>query len=112
MTFLELTEGPLWYVAATVFVVGAAWRLLGILRFGRKPDLSVPRASAAGGAIGAVIRHSLPRHGFAERTAYHIIAGYMFHLGLFALLLFAAPHITFIHDRLLGVSWPALPRCR
>jgi len=110
VTFLELTEGPLWYAASAIFVLAVFWRLFGILRLGRKQDLSTPRASAGAGAIGAIIRHSLPRHGFAERTAYHIIAGYMFHFGLFALLLFAAPHIEFIRDRLLGFGWPAMPR--
>ena len=35
MTFLELTEGPLWYIAVTVFLLGVVWRLAGILMIGR-----------------------------------------------------------------------------
>ncbi|MCB2102456.1 MAG: hypothetical protein KDE22_16385 [Rhodobacterales bacterium] len=110
MTFLEWTEGPLWYGASAIFVVGAAWRLFGILRLGRRVELSRPRASAASGALAAIVRHALPRGEYVERTWYHVVAGYLFHLGLFALLLFAAPHVAFIHDRLLGVGWTPLPR--
>jgi nitrate reductase gamma subunit len=33
----------------------------------------------------------------------------MFHLGLFALLLFAAPHIRFLQENVLGFGWPAMP---
>lgn len=110
MTFLELTEGPLWYVAATVFVVGVVWRLVGILRLGRPADRSVARASGFGGALKAIVLHSIPHGGNLPRTIYHFVTGYAFHLGLFVLLLFAAPHVKFIHDRLIGVSWVAMPR--
>ena len=110
MTFLEFTEGPFWYAAATIFVVGAIWRVLGILRLPRPRDRSVPRASAFVGAIKGIILHSLPHGGFFRRTSFHVIAGYLFHIGLFVVILFAAPHIVFIEERILGFGWPALPR--
>ena len=110
MTFLELMEGPLWYVAATVFCLGAVWRVIGLIRIGRKPDLSIPRASAAVGAVKSQFIHFVPRGSFYKTTYFHILAGYLFHLGLFVLLLFAAPHIVFIEDRILGFGWEPLPR--
>jgi nitrate reductase gamma subunit len=110
MTFLEFTEGPLWYIAATVFCIGATWRVIGILRIGRKPDLSTPRASAGAGAIKSQFIHFVPRGSFYKTTYFHILAGYLFHLGLFAAVLFAAPHIVFIEERIIGFGWPALPR--
>lgn len=110
MTFLEFTEGPLWTLAWVVFVLGAAWKIIGILRFGRKKDLSVPRASAMTGALKVLALHFVPHGGMAKKTAFHTLAGYMFHLGLFALLLFAAPHIAFIQDKIIAVDLPALPR--
>lgn len=110
MTFLEFTEGPLWTVAWVVFVLGALWRIIGILRFGRKPDLSVPRASAASGALKVLLLHFVPHGGMGKKTWAHVLAGYMFHLGLFALLLFAAPHIAFIEANILPVGWEPLPR--
>ena len=34
----------------------------------------------------------------------------MFHLGLFALLLFAKPHVDFYAERLTGFGWASMPR--
>ena len=110
MTFLQFVEGPMWYVAATIFVIGAAWRLIGILKLGRKRDLSTPRGSASAGFVVGNLRHFVPRTNFAFRTWVHLVGGYAFHIGLFVLVVFAAPHIAFIETRLIGFGWPALPR--
>lgn len=109
MTFLEFVEGPLWYVGASVFVLGALWKIVGILRLGRKADLSIPRASAAGGAVKAQFLHFVPHGGFTFRTIYHLVAGYMFHIGLFVVLLFAAPHVEFAQDNITGFAWATVP---
>jgi nitrate reductase gamma subunit len=110
MTFLQLTEGPLWYVAATVFVVGVLWRLIGILRIGKPADQTAGRRSGVGGALKAIALHSVPHGGNLKRTVYHFVTGYGFHVGLFVLVLFAAPHVAFIEERILGVGWAPLPR--
>ena len=110
MSFLDLIEGPLWYIAAAIFVVGVAWRFVGILLLGRPAERSVSRASSLSGAVKAIVLHSVPHGGNLPRTIYHFVVGYAFHLGLFAVLFFAAPHVTFIHDRIIGLSWIALPR--
>ena len=109
MTFLEVVEGPLWYLSATIFVIGAAWKVLGILRLGRKRDLSIPRASASIGAFKAQFLHFVPHGGFTFRTIYHLVAGYMFHIGLFVVMLFAAPHISFIQGNIINLEWTPLP---
>ena len=109
MTFLEFTEGPMFYVAAAIFVTAALWRLIGILRLGKKRDLAPARGSAAAGFIRGNLRHFFPRGLFAQRTWMHLLGGYGFHIGLFVLVFFAAPHIAFI-ERITGLSWPALPR--
>ena len=109
MTYLEFVEGPLWNVAATVFVVGVVWKLVGLIRFGRKTDISIPRGSASGGAIRAILLHFVPHGGFMKKTLFHFVNGYVLHLGL-AALLFAAPHIVFLRDHVLfGLDWPAMP---
>jgi nitrate reductase gamma subunit len=110
MIVVEIIEGPLWYVSAAVFILGALWRIIGILRLGRRTDLSVPRGAAIPGAVKALFLHLVPHGGFYSRTKLHLFAGYLFHLGLFAVLFFAAPHITFLEKRVLGVGWEALPR--
>ena len=110
MTALGLVEGPLWYGAAAIFTVGAVWRVGGMLVLPARVELSEARASAAVGAVRSILRHSLPRPAFVRRTAFHVVAGYMFHLGLFALLLFGPPHVAFIKERLLGFGWNPMPR--
>ena len=109
MTFLDFVEGPMFYAAAAIFVTAGLWRIIGILRIGKKPDLAPARGSATAGWWKGNLRHFFPRGLFAERTWMHILGGYGFHLGLFVLLFFAAPHLAFI-ERFTGLSWPALPR--
>ncbi|NQU56904.1 MAG: hypothetical protein HQ513_06690 [Rhodospirillales bacterium] len=110
MTFLEIVEGPLWLLASGVFVIGALWRIVGIIRLGRKPDISIPRASSLMGAIKGQFLHFVPHGGFTFRTLYHLIAGYMFHLGLFGLLIYAAPHVLFLKENITGFDWVTMPR--
>lgn len=110
MSFLEFVEGPLFYLASIVFVLGAIWRIFGIVRIGRKKDISPPKGSELAGFIRGNLRHFVPRRIFAKRTALHLIAGYAFHIGLLVLVLFAAPHITFLDNRILGFDWTPMPR--
>ncbi len=109
MSALQFIEGPLFYFAAAVFLLGAFWRVFGIIKIGRKKDISPPKGSAVGGFIKGNLRHFVPRGLFARRTWLHVLGGYSFHLGLFVLFFFGAFHIKFI-DQYLGLSWQALPR--
>lgn len=109
MSFAEFVDGPLWYFSAGVFVIGVTWRLLGMLTAGGGQDLSEPRASAGSGAVGTIVGRFIPRRTFWSRSRLQVVAGYMFHVGLFALLFFAAPHIEFYQKRILGFGWPAMP---
>lgn len=105
----KFIEGPLWYFALAVFLIGVAWRMFAIFRTGSKPDLSVPRRSVAVSAVMTSLRRFVPRHEMSPRIRLHVVAGYMFHLGLFALLLFAAPHVLFLQEQLLGFGWTPMP---
>jgi nitrate reductase gamma subunit len=110
MSFLEFVEGPLWFASATVFVVGVLWRIIGLLMLGKPADLSVARGGSFGGALKAIVLHSVPHGGNFWRTVYHFLVGYAFHIGLFVVVFFALPHVDFIRDRILGWGWPAMPR--
>jgi len=105
----KFIEGPLWYFALAVFLIGVAWRMFAIFRTGSKADLSVPRRSVAVSAVMTSLRRFVPRHEMSPRIRLHVIAGYMFHLGLFALLLFAAPHVLFLQEHMLGFGWTPMP---
>jgi hypothetical protein len=103
--FEQFVNGIFWDVALIVFFVGISGRILAVLRRGNRKDLAVPRNSGIAGAIMANIRGFYPRKEIAPRIRMQVIAGYMFHLGLFILLFFAAPHVTFIAEHITGFSW-------
>jgi nitrate reductase gamma subunit len=107
--FLEFVEGPLWYFSATVFVVGVLLRLIDVFRQPSKRDLAQARRSGLPGALRTVVTRSWTAEGFSRGATFHLAAGYMFHIGLFVLLLFAAPHVKFIEERILGFGWTPAP---
>jgi nitrate reductase gamma subunit len=104
----DFIEGPLWYFSSIVFLVAVIWRLIAIVARGKKKNLAKPRASKGGGAIATIFRRFKPYPEFFHASRLRIFAGYSFHLGLFALLFFAVPHIEFIQSKT-GLSWPAMP---
>lgn len=107
--FIQFVEGPLWYLAVAVFLAGITVRFYEIFARGTKQDLAEARAGGMGGAIRTIITRSWTAKGFSPGATFHLIAGYMFHVGLFILLLFAAPHVTFIEERILGFGWVPAP---
>jgi len=107
--FLEFVEGPLWYFSATVFAVGVLLRLVDVFRQPSKRDLAQARRSGVPGAVRAIVTRSWTAEGFSRGATFHLVAGYMFHIGLFVLLLFAAPHVKFIEERILGFGWTPAP---
>jgi nitrate reductase gamma subunit len=107
--FDQLVNGIFWDIALVVFFVGIAWRILAVFRRGNRHDFSQARNSGFAGAIMANIHGFFPRREMSSQISLQVIAGYMFHIGLFVLLLFAAPHIKFIAEHITGFSWAAMP---
>lgn len=111
MDLLDIARGPALAFAVVVFVLGTLWRLGGVLRLPRMPDLSPARAgapSSAAAARHAILRGMWPRKAFSQHTLLVTINGYVFHIGLALVFFGYAPHIAFI-SRITGLSWPALP---
>ncbi|MFZ2649042.1 MAG: hypothetical protein WA210_02950 [Burkholderiaceae bacterium] len=111
MDLLDFARGPALGLALAVFVLGTLWRLAGVLRLPRLPDLSPPRAGAPSGvqaALRGILRGMWPRRGFAQSTRLVTVNGYVFHLGLALVFFGYAPHIEFMR-RVTGLGWPALP---
>lgn len=106
---ISFIDGPLWNFSLAVFVIGVIWRLLRIA-FGKTgSDLSSPRQSATPGALKTIFSRFIPTREVLSQQTMKVVAGYMFHLGLFALMFFAAPHIRFLDAEILGFSWVAMP---
>ena len=108
MQLVELARGPALFFSVTVFVLGLAWRLYGILRRPVRPDYSAPRRrDLAAGGLRAIFAKMLPPRGVKVRGAAMANA-YAYHIGLALVVFGYAPHIAFI-ERCTGLSWPALP---
>ena len=105
---LMWARGPGLQIATLVFLLGVVVRIGEILMLGRKKDLSAARGSAVAGGLRTIFTRSIPDRGTLQRSTFNVVAGYVFHIGLFVVLLFFAPHILVFRDAL-GVSWPSLP---
>lgn len=95
-------------IAIVIFLLGTLWRLFEIYSLGRKPDFAAPRYRAGASGMRTMFRRSLPPPGMFKRSAISYVGGYIFHIGLFVIVLLFAPHIKLIQT-LTGLSWAALP---
>ncbi len=111
MTETELlmwARGPALQVATVVLLLGILVRILEILLLGRKANLAEARGSAVAGGLRTIVTRSFPDRGTLQRSTFNIVAGYVFHIGFFVVLLLFAPHILVFRD-VLGFGWPSLP---
>lgn len=111
MTETELlmwVRGPALQFATVVFVLGVVVRIFEILILGRKANLAEPRGSAVAGGLRTIITRTVPDRGTLQRSTFNVVAGYVFHIGLFITIFLFTPHILLFND-IFGVSWPALP---
>src|SRR5512134_1028061 len=106
--FLLWVRGPAFQLVTVIFVLGIIVRILEIVILGRKADLAEARGSALAGGLRTIITRTWPDSGTFKRSAVTLVAGYVFHIGLFVTILLFAPHILVI-DEVFGISWPALP---
>lgn len=120
MDLLEFSRGPALTVATVIFVLGVAWRLVGLVLLRFRRDLSLPRNKAAWKGLILIATRSWPRKEFAAFTAATEALGYTFHIGLFAVVFLYAPHVLLMFDVLRGFLpsfivdfiarfWPTLP---
>ena len=100
-------RGPALQIATVIFLLGIAVRLFGILMLGRKKNLAEARGSAVAGGLRTILSRSIPDRGTKQRSTFNVVAGYVFHIGFFVVLLLFAPHIL-VFQEVLGISWPAL----
>ncbi|MGD9265157.1 MAG: hypothetical protein PVJ71_05190 [Lysobacterales bacterium] len=111
MTEIELlswARGPGLQIALVIFVAGVVIRLLEILLLGRKRNLAEAKGSEMTSGLRTIVTRTVPDRTTFRRSGVTIVAGYVFHIGMFVAIFLYAPHILFIKD-LVGLSWPALP---
>jgi nitrate reductase gamma subunit len=107
--FLLWVRGPALEMAAAVFAFGMVLRLVEILTLGRKPELAEKRDSGVVHGLRTILQRFLPIDAAtARRSLTLVVAGYVFHIGLLAVIFLLAPHIQTFKS-LVGLSWPAAP---
>ncbi len=111
---LEFARGPFFQVALFVFLAGMAYRLMRVLVLGWQADKVKAKGSKVGGIVksfakGILIWPFIPwvKNTF-NRNPVTYLAGGLFHLGLFVVLILGTAHML-VWKSLLGFGWPTLP---
>lgn len=111
--FLEFTRGPMFYFSLLIFIAGMFYRLVRVVMLGWSKDYSKPRGSKATGVAKTWLKSLLILpfipwvKGTFKRNPTMYIAGGLFHLGLFVVILLGTPHML-VWKSLLGFGWPTL----
>lgn len=109
MSLLDFARGPALQWALIIMIAGILWRLVGTLFLVRAKVLSKPRSNKiAWAGIRTVLKRSWLNPEISKTSMFQQITGYVFHIGLFVVILLFVPHIEFFKG-LLGFSWPGLP---
>ncbi len=106
--FLLWARGPAFDIATVIFCAGIVVRFVEIYMLGRKTNLAEARGSEMAGGLRTVFRRTLPDPGTLQRSAFTVVAGWLFHVGLFIVIFLFVPHIL-VFERATGLSWPGLP---
>jgi len=111
---LAFARGPLFQVALLVFIAGMAYRLVRVIFLGWQVDKVPARGSKVGGAAisflkGILIWPFVPwvKNTFKKNPVIYL-AGGLFHLGLFVVLVLGTAHML-VWKSLLGFGWKTLP---
>ena len=106
--FLNWVRGPGFQIAVIIFIAGVIIRLGEILLLGRKTNLAEAKGSEMSGGLRTIVTRSVPDRSTLKRSTFTIVAGYIFHIGLFVTIFLFAPHILMFKD-VIGFGWPSLP---
>ena len=112
--FLEFTRGPLFKVALLVFLGGMVYRLVRVIGLGFPKDRAPARGSKSGGVAKSFLKGVIawPFIPWVKNTfsknAVTFLAGGLFHLGLFVVIILGTAHML-AWKSLLGFGWPTLP---
>lgn len=111
---LRFARGPLFNAALLVFIAGMAYRLIRVVLLGWGRDKVPAMGSKGAGLVKSYLKALLIWpfipwvKGTFARNPITYIAGGLFHLGLFVVILLGTAHVL-VWKSLLGFAWPSLP---
>ncbi len=105
--WLLWARGPAFEIATVILVMGMLIRFIEMLMLGRKENLAEVRGSAVQGGFRTILMRNFPVEGTMQRSMFTIVAGYVFHIGLFVVIFLLAPHIA-VFSKVFGFGWPSL----
>ncbi|MDT8283722.1 MAG: hypothetical protein RQ982_13060, partial [Gammaproteobacteria bacterium] len=105
---LSWVRGPGFQIATVIFVAGVIIRFAEILLLGRKQNLAEAKGSEMRSGLRTIMSRSMPDKSTFQRSTFTVVAGYVFHLGLFITIFLFAPHILMFKE-VIGFGWPAIP---
>ena len=106
--FLNWVRGPGFQIATIIFVAGVIIRFAEILLLGRKKNLAEAKGSEMRSGLRTIVTRSIPDKSTFQRSMFTVVAGYIFHIGLFVTIFLFAPHILMFKE-VVGFGWPSLP---
>lgn len=108
MSLLEFARGPALYWSLIIFSFGVILRWVGAVWIRRPTDLSKPRSTATtSGGIRTIFTRMWPHPEFTTVSRFHLVIGYVYHLGLAIVVFGFVPHILFI-ESITGMNWAGL----
>ncbi|MEJ2634704.1 MAG: hypothetical protein P8184_05375 [Calditrichia bacterium] len=111
---LRFLRGPMFYAALVFFLFGMFFRLFRVVLLGWQRDRVPSKGSKIGGVVITYLKSILilPFIPWVKLTfnknALTYVAGGVFHLSLFGIIFFGAPHML-VWKSILGFGWPTLP---
>lgn len=106
--FLNWVRGTGFQIAVIIFIAGILIRFGEILLLGRKTNLAEAKGSEMSGGLRTIVSRLIPDKTTFQRSTFTVVAGYVFHIGLFVTLFLFAPHILMFKD-VIGFGWPSIP---
>jgi len=106
--FLNWVRGTGFQIAVGIFIAGIIIRFAEILLLGRKANLAEAKGSEMSGGLRTIMSRFVPEKDTFKRSSITIVAGYIFHIGLFVTIFLFAPHILMFKD-VIGFGWPSVP---
>ena len=106
--FLSWVRGTGFQIAVIIFIAGILIRFGEILLLGRKTNLAEAKGSEMSSGLRTIVSRSIPDKATFQRSTFTVVAGYVFHIGLFVTIFLFAPHILMFKD-VIGFGWPSIP---